>query len=243
MLRNGTLVWCMRGLAAALLCGVSARSRTAERQVVLLYDDAHLSAEMMTEAEEWASRVMRDSEVELQWPSCSAHPKQGSSDCREYYDREPLIVQVLPFGNEFPNKTALAWSSVGANGRNQRAVVFMDRLRKFMDSDAPSFSLGRMLGYVIAHEMGHLLLAQVGHSRSGIMSGPWSSREFTLISRGQLRFDYPQGKQMREEVRRRASAVLATTSPGAGLRPEKDRKEATYPRSACCSITGMQAPW
>jgi hypothetical protein len=202
-MRNSTQYVYLNGLVLALLCGGAVRSQAAERQIVLLYNQAKVTTETLAEAEGSASRIMRRSEIELQWPACSVHAEEGRSDCREYWDREPLIIQVLPSGGDFPNKRCLGWSSVGADGGSERAVIYMDRMDKFMTSDAPPLSLGQMLGHVMAHEMGHLLLSQVGHTRTGIMISPWGVQQLSDAARGELLFDYAESKKMQAEVKRR----------------------------------------
>ena len=68
-----------------------------------------------------------------------------------------------------------------------------------------------MLGHVIAHEMGHLLLAMDGHTHQGIMSSPWADAQMRLIASGELLFTYVEGRRLCDEVKRRASALRAGT--------------------------------
>ena len=45
-----------------------------------------------------------------------------------------------------------------------------------------------VLGYVLTHEIGHLLLGSNSHSVSGIMSPHWNDEELRRISEGTLLF-------------------------------------------------------
>ncbi len=204
MLRNPTQYVCLNSLALALLCG-PVDGHATEQQLVLLYNQAHVPAETLSEGADWASRIMRASGIELNWRDCLASPEEGVR-CDQSFGPASLTVQVLPSSASCPHKRGLAWSSVSAHGANQRTLICMARVRDFMASNAPPFGTGQMLGHVIAHEMGHLLLALVGHTQSGIMVSPWLSVQMGLIARGELRFDYGQGKRMCDEVKRRTSA-------------------------------------
>jgi hypothetical protein len=48
--------------------------------------------------------------------------------------------------------------------------------------------LARVLGHVMAHELGHLLLGSNAHSRQGIMCPRWHRDELHLASKGALLF-------------------------------------------------------
>jgi hypothetical protein len=65
--------------------------------------------------------------------------------------------------------------------------------------------VAKVLGIVMAHELGHLLLAHGTHSSAGIMSGRWGQFEMDLVAAGLLSFT----KEQAESIRR---AVAALTS-------------------------------
>jgi hypothetical protein len=46
----------------------------------------------------------------------------------------------------------------------------------------------RVLGYVLAHEIVHILEGQELHSPSGIMKGHWNSRDFAEMQGAGLKF-------------------------------------------------------
>jgi len=55
-----------------------------------------------------------------------------------------------------------------------------------------------LLGYCIAHEIGHLLLPPGSHSPSGIMRARWRGDDFKLIATGRLLFTAEQAKLIRQ---------------------------------------------
>ncbi len=65
-----------------------------------------------------------------------------------------------------------------------------------------------LLGHVIAHEIGHLLLPADSHSSRGLMRAEWDRTQFDDMAKGLLTF-VPKQVQL---IRSRARAVLAGTS-------------------------------
>jgi hypothetical protein len=63
----------------------------------------------------------------------------------------------------------------------------------------------QILGYAMAHEMGHLLLRMKAnsHSPSGIMRAKWGLQDFKQAALGELLFTRAQATLIREEVLRR----------------------------------------
>jgi hypothetical protein len=58
----------------------------------------------------------------------------------------------------------------------------------------------RLLGYVIAHELGHILLG-AGHTPDGIMGPIWTTKEVNGLRHRWLRFDEGQRKRMLLKLR------------------------------------------
>ena len=74
-----------------------------------------------------------------------------------------------------------------------------------------------ILGYAMAHEIGHLLLGTSSHSPRGIMRGQWTEKELLSASAGRFGFFPQQGAKMRAEVESRAKAQTALAQlPQAG---------------------------
>ena len=59
---------------------------------------------------------------------------------------------------------------------------------------------GELLGYVIAHEVGHLLLGTDSHSHEGIMQGRWEDPQLREAGKGNLQFTPSQAGLMREHL-------------------------------------------
>jgi hypothetical protein len=100
-----------------------------------------------------------------------------------------------------PPSAALGTAPGSVDGPGHIAYVFYSRL--------PIFNVGNddeIMGLVIAHEIGHLLLPHGSHSETGIMRGQWDFRELRRVSLRALAFTPFQA----QEIRRRASVAAAS---------------------------------
>jgi hypothetical protein len=79
---------------------------------------------------------------------------------------------------------ALAYAMpFGVSGTRIR--VFCDRVSKVSPENGP----GTVLGYVMAHEIAHVLEGVSRHSEEGIMKGHWQQQDYRQMKSGTLRFD------------------------------------------------------
>jgi hypothetical protein len=79
------------------------------------------------------------------------------------------------------------------------ADVFLDRVLGLREQ-SPGISLSRLLGCVLAHEIGHLLLGEHSHSRNGLMQAHWQFEQLQKIAMGNLLFDSKEAAQLRTRV-------------------------------------------
>jgi hypothetical protein len=86
--------------------------------------------------------------------------------------------------------------------------VFYDRVSGL--AQGGSATLPVLLGRAMAHEIGHLLLGESSHSRTGIMRGSWSGDDLSLAARAYLLFTPDQSRQMKRRQALRSEAKVAS---------------------------------
>jgi len=67
------------------------------------------------------------------------------------------------------------------------ALVFCDRIVEFARGYSSNDS-GVLLGYAIAHELGHLLRHEPGHCGTGVMKATWRHKDIVLMLQGIMAF-------------------------------------------------------
>jgi hypothetical protein len=80
------------------------------------------------------------------------------------------------------------------------ATVNYERVAASYGRDDARDVLPTMLGCVMAHELGHLLLRDPGHSTIGIMQPQWGHEQMRQALTARLRFTNQQAKLIRERA-------------------------------------------
>lgn len=186
-----------------------------EMQVtVSLYNDAEMEPGTLRQAEEEASRVFRQSGIEVQWLNCPLAPEGPgkSQSCTEAVfpthpqlriARRPLSLTAATMGISY----------LSADGSGCYAYLFYERVRELHENTR--VNLARILGRVVAHEIGHLLLGTNSHAANGIMRAKWSREELTRLSHGMLCFSGLESQRMRETL---SAGLLHKEKPFAAAR-------------------------
>jgi hypothetical protein len=102
---------------------------------------------------------------------------------------------------------------LSAEGKGCYSDVFYDRATELHANW--NVGLADILGNVMAHELGHLLLGSNSHAGTGIMRAHWQGEELRHLSRGSLWFTNEQGDHMRGNLtatqRERSTQMAAST--------------------------------
>jgi len=83
------------------------------------------------------------------------------------------------------------------------ASAYYDYAARLALTHYTEFDTDIVLGCVIAHELGHLLLGLNSHSSSGIMQSPWKPEKVRRVMQGTLLFTAEQAKLMQANARAR----------------------------------------
>jgi len=177
---------------------------------------------LMHVAQEVAGEVYRDIGVELDWANNECGLREG--------------VFAVNITSRQMAGTLVADHTLGyAESGTQDATVLYDRVTKF--GRRYHIDRGVMLGYVIAHELGHLLLPPKSHSTEGVMRG---MIDLQLAAAKQLRFTPEQGELI---LRRLAVRPVYT----AAARPQNCCDASRAPSDMAVSLpqttSGSTAAW
>jgi hypothetical protein len=191
---------CLRACVASMLLTTVAwfaTARPARAQGItlriLVTDDAHVSPRVMEAAKQIVERLYRDADIGIEWI--------------DYLAPElPLVVSIAPPGGA--ERLGVGTGAMGYTFRTQepgpggRALIFPDRVAR--RADLARVDPSRLLGAVIAHEIGHMLLADA-HAPTGLMRGRWNDRDLRLIDMNGLCFNAGERLRLQQELLRRFS--------------------------------------
>ena len=87
------------------------------------------------------------------------------------------------------------------------ANVYFGRVSQI--SDGRKYRRDVLLGAMISHELGHLLLGVNSHSKAGLMTLPWTPKVLTAADQGTLVFSKREASKIRKAVEARWGDVIA----------------------------------
>lgn len=167
---------------------------------ISVYDYAHVPSETLAIAEHSARRMFQQAGVETVWVTCFPKPEKAESNGCSLVDTTHLTMMILPHAltAHLRNRPdALGDALLDERHVGYYAHVFYDRVQRVAEEHGLGYAL---LGNVLAHEIGHLLLGSNLHSVSGIMSAHWHERELQIISQGSMCFLPSQSRLMKERL-------------------------------------------
>jgi hypothetical protein len=138
-----------------------------------------------------------------------------SLDCASFEWPTHLAVRVVPQSRLSTNEV-FGVAFLSPEGTGCYSDVFYDRVAELHANW--NVALADILGNVIAHELGHLLLGSNSHASMGIMRAHWQGEELRRLSRGSLSFTNEQTDHMRGEListQRKKSAQIAASTRSA----------------------------
>jgi hypothetical protein len=149
----------------------------AERMNVSVCNLGGLAESDVARAKAEVAAVFRPVEVQIEWKSCDEYG--ASRPARPWF--------VVRLRNDKPpvTRTAASLDAMGRaylaeSGEGYLADAYFEAIRKLAarhDADADA-----LLGFVIAHELGHLILGE-GHVPDGVMQAQWGGAAVKALER------------------------------------------------------------
>jgi hypothetical protein len=199
-----------------------AEETTVLRHVpIAVCDLEHLAPEVLVAAEHVAADVYRDIGIAVDWiPKCS--PAENSLTVT-LVSRGTVDIEVSDYTLGFAKSGTLD------------ATVLYDRVRTFARRYRVKCEV--LLGYAMAHELGHLLLPPKSHSAEGVMR---ATIDLERASERRLRFTAEQGTLI-------ASRLKTSPAYTTAARPQNCCDARRAPSAMAASLpqttSGSTAAW
>jgi hypothetical protein len=159
--------------------------------VLELHNFAGAAPAIVLDAEREVTRVYQDIGVRVDWDHAAARGAGGAALQMILVARESGALrhtrdQVMG---------AATWTPTGT------PAVYVFYRRVEAEAARHSVSVAFVLACTLAHELGHVLMPERGHSQDGLMRACWSGDDFHRADRGQLRFLPEQVALIRLRIR------------------------------------------
>jgi hypothetical protein len=171
---------------------------TAVSVTVDVFNDAATPRSVLEFAEQEASRIFMAAGLEITWVDCLARQQNvPSASCPPSRGPTHLNLRILPRGKRV-TEDSFGVAFLAVDGTGTYIDVFYDAVEKLHHES--NTSPGRLLGHVMAHEIGHLLIGSHAHSNWGIMCPVWGRKELRSIEMGSVFFTGDQASRMRTRL-------------------------------------------
>jgi len=183
---------------------VFARAADAKPAIRILVDNySQTSRATLARAEREAGRILGEAGVIVVWLDCPLeHSAVIHGDpCLHPLEPADIVLRVL----SDRTRNGFRDSAFGFAVLPFLASVYYEHAVRLAKTDDAEFEVPIILGYVMVHELGHLLLGSNSHSDTGIMQSQWERKQVRQLMMGTLHFTSQQSKHIRAEVRTRMS--------------------------------------
>lgn len=166
---------------------------------VSVYNEAAVPGEVLSRAEQVASRIFERAGIEVNWLNCRvpAASEEAAIACREMAFPKHLHLRIVRRSAGL-NGEAMGISFQGEDGIGCFADLFYEPMEKLEESDGTN--VASLLGQVAAHEIGHLLLGTNSHAVAGIMQARWTADRLTSPALARLVFLDRESQKMKERL-------------------------------------------
>jgi hypothetical protein len=175
---------------------------------VWIYDGFGVSDDDLTAARAAADTILREAGIAPVWFNCALVEGKwwGSSDrCKSGVGPDEIIVRLLRSSrlDTESNRVPLGEARVDLQTHTGSiATVFADRVAS--TSERAGANARGVLGRVIAHEVGHLLMGTNHHSMNGLMRAVWTDLELRRAIGLEWHFSASEARCMRAGIVQRS---------------------------------------
>lgn len=180
------------GLVALGLAGTTPAAFGAEPELpairILVNTVPGVPIDVLVRAKSETTRIYADAGVRLAWSDPS---------------RTLPRLTVMIVSNPDAWRERVAANTLGAapgtdEGLGRLAYAFYDRI----GATAQQYrtDVGKLLGHVMAHELGHILLAGGSHAPTGIMSDRWGQFQMEFVAESFLRFTKVEAESIQKSI-------------------------------------------
>jgi hypothetical protein len=185
------LTTCLIVICAAIRAGAQNQDTKIS---VRVFNRSGIAVSPLLNGERHAADTLENASVHVTWLNCPA----GTQECIEPPTSTKLVLTILKQGSRMGGEDVLGLAVQDEKGSGTYCYIFENKLNEI--SGQMHINISRLLGYAMAHEIGHLLKGSHSHSPTGVMSGLWSGHQLEQAARGALQFTQQDASILRARV-------------------------------------------
>ena len=191
--RNTVIAGVLVGVMGAAPC---ANGQSTARLTIDILADHGIPSATVAAATAVVGRLYRAVGIEIDWTGDGEIGSNAGATAPVVWRRIAIRSSA---GKQFPlafgNMGVLGVTPRGQGGPGRVVYVFYDAAR--IKSQRFTIPIRALLGYAMAHELGHSLLPHESHGEAGVMRAQWLESDMRLMRDEKLGFDPHDGSQIR----------------------------------------------
>ena len=224
------LAWVMvlAGFGGPLQRATAHSPKTNLQFTVHVRNYSEIDSSTLAAAERMAAEIFRRAGVESRWVAEQDPTQEQIDNSADDHSTSLLDIRLHILSPAMASRLTLPNNVMGVapgTGPDRQLVyIFYNSVKDLAQRQLEAQTRGaisqrasakQILGTMMAHEMGHLLLNMPLHSKTGIMRGDWDLKDLNDIAYGELLFTAPQAEVIQSELIRRAnSRARSVLMPG-----------------------------
>lgn len=193
-----------------LLSGAHASDKELGEMSIRVIDQVGVSENEWRLAQEAADEVFQSAGLSLHWTHCLWNPSTGNGRCPQGMMPDELNLLIVSDQTakqlHAPDRVFGIALTRTEGSFGSRGYIYYDRIHN-MWGEQHDINEALLLGAIVAHELGHLLLGANSHSPKGIMKPDLERGDMTGIHLAWLPFNSRQRETLRDAVERRIQAA------------------------------------
>jgi hypothetical protein len=185
----------MRAMLLTVVCSINLLAADREMNVAIC-NQGGVNEFILSEAKSEVDLVYSSAGVRIVWQDC-----EGSPDASWF---------MIRLRNDKPPRSAGA-ASLDVMGKafvEDHGGYLADAYFQAVEATAQLYNgnAGVLLGFVMSHELGHLLLG-TGHTRDGVMQPAWGRKQMDALRQRWLKFSEDSAGRIRLALETRTASV------------------------------------
>lgn len=177
---------------------------------VLVNNSARVSPSVLGRSEAEAERIFRAAGIQVNWVECQSS-RFSEGLCSRVPSANQFVIHLVPTGRTSKD-SVFGVAFLGENGTGKYCDVFFDRVENA--NNYFGHSEPELLGTVMAHELGHLLLGSQAHFSEGIMRPVWDAHSLPGIGMGKFLFTRRQVSLIKQRFQKQAEVERKESTDG-----------------------------
>ncbi len=180
---RATVTWTVMAVLLAMTMAVRVSAESSVTLTVRLYNTSGIPTPQLLAARRAAESILRDTGLDIRFRQCGRRvsPDQPVDPCDQSLKPSEVVVRIIdaPAFNAtlYPDVYGVSYV-VRETNHGWLATVFSDRIARA--ATRAGVDPGTLLGRVMSHEVGHLLLGTGYHGQAGLMRPDWPDAQLNL---------------------------------------------------------------